>query len=164
MATIRRSVDIDAPASAVWALLEDVRRLPEFSDSTEEVREAPERLTRPGQRYIQVGRLLGKRYSSTWTVQDIQPGRRIRSEGRVGPGVTYCLTQSLASHDGDRTRLEITIDYSLPGGLLGRLADRAGVASRAEHEAQQVLDGVKRTVEADVRDTRSGERNSPERP
>lgn len=165
MATIRKQVDIAAPVSAVWALLEDVRRLPEFSDSTVEVKDAPDRLTRPGQRYVQVGRLLGKTYTSTWTVKELDPGQRIRSEGSVAPGVGYCLTQTLSSYDGDRSRLEIEIDYSLPGGFLGRLADRAGVAGRAEREAQQVLDGVKRTVEGQIRDTRrAGESASSGRP
>lgn len=165
MAAICRYVDIDAPVADVWALLEDVRRLPEFSDSTLEVRDAPERLTEPGQRYVQVGRLLGKTYSSTWTVVDIEPQRRIQSRGSVAPGVSYCLTQNLADQGAERTRLEIVIDYTLPGGVLGRLADRAGIAARAEREAQQVLDGVKRTVEADIRDTRrAGEPGSRGRP
>jgi uncharacterized membrane protein len=165
MATIRKSVEIAAPAAEVWSLLEDVRRLPELSESTEEVRDAPDRLTEPGQQYVQVGRLLGKTYSSTWTVKDIEPGRRIQSEGSVGPGVKYCLTQRLSEPEAGRTRLEITIDYTLPGGVLGRVADHAGVASRAEREAQQVLDGVKRVVEADVRDTRrAGEAASSGRP
>jgi uncharacterized protein YndB with AHSA1/START domain len=49
VSTIKRSIDIDAPAERVWDLLEDVRRLPEYSASTDEVREAPERLTTVGQ-------------------------------------------------------------------------------------------------------------------
>jgi uncharacterized membrane protein len=145
--TITREVDIDAPPERVWTLLEDVRRLPEFSSSTLEVRDAPERLTAPGQGYTQVGRLLGKKYTSRWTVVDLEPGRRIRSEGTVGPGVRYCLTQELQGRGPDKTRLSVVMDYSLPGGPLGRLAAKAGIEARATREAQAVLDGIRAAVE-----------------
>jgi len=147
--TITRAVDIDADPGSVWQLLEDVRRLPEYSPSTLEVSDAPERLTTVGQSYTQVGKLLGKRYRSTWTVTDLEPGRRIRSEGTIGAGVRYCLTQNLTAVGKSKSRLEIVMDYTLPGGPLGRLASKAGVAARATREAEEVLDGIRSTVERD---------------
>ena len=150
MPSITRQVDIDAPPERVWALLEDVRRLPEFSSSTLEVRDAPERLTAPGQGYTQVGRLLGKKYTSHWTVVEIDAGRRLRSEGTAGPGVHYCLTQEVIGSGPNRTHLSIVMDYSLPGGPLGRLAAKAGLEARATREAQEVLDGIRATVEREA--------------
>jgi len=147
MATIERSVDIDAPAQRVWELLEDVRRLPEYSESTSEVRDAPERLTSVGQEYVQVGRVLGVKLTSHWRVTAIEPDHLISSEGTLTAGVRYCLTQRLESLSEDASRLSITIDYDVPGGALGRFAARAGAEQRAAHEAEQVLDGIKRTVE-----------------
>jgi uncharacterized membrane protein len=147
MPSITREVDIDAPAARVWELLEDVRRLPEFSSSTLEVLDAPDRLTSPGQGYTQVGRLLGKRYTSRWTVVELEPGRLIRSEGTVGPGVRYCLTQELQDSGPQRSRLRVVMDYSLPGGPLGRLAAKAGIEGRATRETQAVLDGIRTAVE-----------------
>jgi uncharacterized membrane protein len=140
-------VEIDAPATDVWKVLEDVRRLPEFSDSTVEVTNAPDRITAVGQTYTQVGKLLGRTYSSTWTVRDLQPGRQLSSEGTIGAGVRYCLTQHLRDLGDGHSRLDIDIDYSVPGGALGRLAAKAGVESRAGKEAQAVLDGIKSVVE-----------------
>ncbi len=148
MPTITRSVDIAAPASQVWDLLEDVHRLPEYSDSTDEVRDAPPRLTAVSQSYEQVGRLLGMRLTSRWRVVALEPGRLIRSVGTLAPGVRYTLTQRLAALPDGSSRLEIDIDYTVPGGALGRLAARAGAESRAAREAQQVLDGIRATVEA----------------
>jgi uncharacterized membrane protein len=147
MATITREVEIAAPVGAVWALLEDVRRLPEFSTSTLEVDDAPDRITAVGQTYTQVGKLLGRRYRSQWRITALVPEQQIRSEGSVGLGVSYCLTQNIQPVGDDRTRLQIVIDYTLPGGPLGRLASKAGVESRAGSEAQAVLDGVRRVVE-----------------
>ncbi len=132
----------------MWDLLEDVRRLPEYSESTQEVREAPERLTEVGQHYVQVGRLLGMKVTSRWEVVAIEPGTMLSSLGTLAPGVRYTLTQRLESLDGGHTRLSIDIDYTLPGGKLGRLAARAGVEDRAGREAQAVLDGLRATAES----------------
>src|SRR4051812_40563895 len=143
-----RSVDIAAPAERVWDLLEDVRRLPEYSESTQEVREAPERLTAVGQEYVQVGRLLGVKLASRWKVTAIEPGRLLANEGTLAPGVRYTLAQRLEPLPGGGTRLWIDIDYTVPGGALGRLAARAGAEARAGREAQTVLDGIRATAEA----------------
>jgi uncharacterized membrane protein len=148
VSTIKRSVDIAAPPEQVWDLLEDVRRLPEYSDSTDEVRDAPERLTEVGQEYVQVGRVLGVKLTSRWRVTALEPGRLLSNEGSLAPGVRYSLTQRLEPLSENRTRLWIDIDYTVPGGALGRLAARAGAESRAGREAQAVLDGIRDTVEA----------------
>lgn len=148
MATIRRSVDIAAPPERVWDLLENVRRLPEYSQSTDEVRGAPERLTEVGQQYVQVGRVLGVKLKSHWTVTAIEPGRLLSNEGSLGAGVRYTLTQRLDPLPERRTRLSIEIDYTVPGGPLGRLAARSGAERRAVSEAQEVLNGIRATVEA----------------
>jgi uncharacterized membrane protein len=145
---IRRSVDIGAPPERVWDLLEDVRRLPEYSESTDEVREAPERLTAVGQEYVQVGRVLGVKLTSRWRVTALEPGRLLSNEGSLAPRVRYTLTQRLEPLSEERTRLWIDIDYTVPGGALGRLAARSGAEARAAREAQAVLDGIRDTVEA----------------
>jgi uncharacterized membrane protein len=149
VSTIVRSVDIGAPAERVWDLLEDVRRLPEYSESTDEVREAPERLTAVGQEYVQVGRLFGVKLASRWRVTAIEPGRLLGNEGSLSPGVRYALKQWLEPLPGGRTRLWIEIDYTVPGGALGRLAARAGAEARAGREAQAVLDGIRATAEGE---------------
>lgn len=147
MGSIVRDVDIEAPAPKVWSLLEDVRRLPDFSPSTISVENAPARLDAVGQSYAQVGSIFGKRYRSTWTVEELVEGRRIRSAGTVGPGVGYCLTQDLEPTGPATCHLRVAIDYRLPLGALGRLAARVGVERRAAAEAGEVLTGIKRVAE-----------------
>ena len=127
MPTIEHAVEIERPAEAVWAVLEDVRRLPEFSASTVAVRDAPERLTAPGQTFHQEVKVLGRRFDSEWVVEDLQPGRSLTIEGDVGYGVHYCLTESLEPLGPDRCRFALRIDYRLPLGVLGRVAGRLGV-------------------------------------
>src|SRR4051794_41948710 len=95
MSTITRRVDIAAPVDRVWDLLENVRRLPEYSASTQEVRDAPERLTAVGQEYVQVGRLLGVKLTSRWRVTALEPGRLLSNVGTIAPGVCYTPPQRL---------------------------------------------------------------------
>jgi uncharacterized membrane protein len=148
MATFIRSAVIDRPASEVWAVLEDVRRLPEFSRSTEEISAAPERLTRPGQTFRQVVRQVGKRFESEWTVLDLEAGRRLVIEGSVGFGVTYRLTEDVAERSPASCEFSLTVDYTLPFGPLGRVASKLGVEKLAEREAGEVVSGLKALVEA----------------
>lgn len=148
MATIERSVVIDRPPADVWAVLEDVRRLPELSQSTISVSDAPERLTAAGQTFRQVVKAVGKRFDSEWTVLELVPGSRLVIEGSVGYGVTYRLLESLEPVGDAATRFGVCIEYRLPFGPLGRVAERLGVSRLAEQEAGEVAAGLKRVVEA----------------
>ncbi len=148
MATIEHAQVIDRPAGEVWAILEDVRRLPELSRSTVEVRDAPDRLTSVGQTFTQVVTVVGKRFESTWVVTAFEAGRSFAIEGDVGYGVRYCLRESIEPLGEDRCRFRLLITYSLPLGALGRLAGRLGVERRAAAEAAEVVEGLKAVAEA----------------
>lgn len=143
MRSVRRGVDIDRPPEAVWAVLEDVRHLPELSPSTVEV-VGPERLTRAGQTFTQTVTLGGRRFTSEWRVLEIRQGRRLVIEGRVLPGTRYRMTEDLEPLGADRSRLTLTMAYKLPFGPLGALAGKLGAETRAIEEAEQVLVGVAR--------------------
>jgi uncharacterized membrane protein len=150
MGTINRCIEIDRPIEEVWEVLADVRRLPDFSPSTTEVSEAPERLTHAGQKFRQVVRQLGRRFESEWEVLDIEPGQRLVIEGSVGYGVRYRLQEILERLGDERCLMRLIVDYKLPMGPLGRLASKLGVERLAEHEAGLVLTGLKNLVEGEA--------------
>lgn len=148
MATIEHVQVIERPAAVVWEILEDVRRLPELSRSTVEVRDAPARLTSVGQTFTQVVKVLGKRFESTWVVTAFEAGRSFAIEGDVGYGVRYCLRELLEPDGDDRCRFRLLITYTLPLGVLGRAAGRLGVEGRANAEAAAVVEGLRAVAEA----------------
>jgi uncharacterized membrane protein len=147
MATIERSVDVERPADAVWAVLEDVRQIPVYSPSTVAVTEAPERITAAGQRFRQAIVVLGRRFESEWVVTELLPGRRVAMEGTIGVGARYCLVEEVAPQGPQRSRLTVRITFTVPGGLLGRVAEALGAQRRAQREAEQVLANLKSQLE-----------------
>ena len=148
MATIEHAAEIDRPAAEVWAILEDVRRLPELSHSTVEVRDAPSVLSGTGQTFTQVVQVLGTRFESEWEVTTFEPRRAFSIEGDVGYGVRYCLREEVEPLGPDRCRFRLHITYTLPLGVLGRVAGRLGVERRARAEAAEVVAGLKAVAEA----------------
>jgi hypothetical protein len=146
MGTVTTHIDIDAPAAVVWSVLEDVRRLPEFSHSTVEV-VGPPRLERVAQEFEQTVELAGKRFTSTWSVVAIDPGTCLQIRGSVLPGTSYTMTEKVSSSGPCTSTLSLTMDYKLPFGPLGRLASKLGAEGRALDEAEEVLDGVKSAAE-----------------
>ncbi|CAN5433845.1 hypothetical protein BH18ACT1_BH18ACT1_06130 [soil metagenome] len=127
-------------------MLEDVRRLPELSDSTVAVRDAPDRLTAVGQTFRQEVRQLGRTFDSEWEVTALEPGRSLTIEGDVGYGVHYCLSERVEALGPERCRFGLRITDPLPLRLLGRLAGKLGVERRAEAETRSVVRGLERLV------------------
>jgi uncharacterized membrane protein len=148
MGVIERSVEVRAEPAKVWDVLVDVRRLPEVSRHTREVKDAPDRLTHQGERFTQVVTAVGKRFESEWRVVRFEPGRVLTIEGSVGFGVRYCLTESVEPAGAGRSRLTVCIRYTLPFGPLGRVASKLGVVRLAGAEAEQVLASIAAIAEA----------------
>jgi uncharacterized membrane protein len=148
MAVISDCVDIDASPSDVWSVLADVRRLPDYSTSTVAVIDAPDCLERKGQEFTQVVKVLGRRWTSKWKVLQFEPDSLLCSQGTVGPGVQFTLTQSLQARGAERSTLRLEIHYEVPGGSLGRMAAKAGLESRAKKEAAAIMNGIRVAAEA----------------
>jgi len=138
--------DIDAPAPAVWNVLVDVDLLPSISPSTVSVRSSG-LLERVGDEFDQTVKLAGRKFTSSWSVTRFDRGAAITVTGSVMPGVRYSITEEVAPITNDRSKLTVSVEYSLPLGMLGRLAGRLGAERKALAETEQVLDGIARLTE-----------------
>ncbi|UDY36058.1 SRPBCC family protein [Dermatobacter hominis] len=147
MGTLREARVVDAPIAAVWEVLADVSVLPELSESTTDVVvDGP--LREVGQRFRQTVRLAGRRWTSDWTVLELDEPRRLVVDGSIAPGTGYRLAEDLEELDDGRTRLTVSATYELPFGPLGRLAGRLGVERRVAEELAVVVRGVAARAEA----------------
>lgn len=151
MGTLSASIDVEAPSGAIWDVLADVRRLPELSPDTVEVRDAPDRLGGAGETFCQVVDVGRRRHEARWTVEELVPGRRIVVSGRAPLGGRYRLTQEIAPRWPAAARVTMTVAYALPLGPLGRVAARLGVDDRVRSELDDVLGNLRRVVERKVR-------------
>lgn len=151
MQSVTRRIHLDAPPAQVWPVLEDVSLLPLLSPSTVEV-DGPERLERVGDTFSQTVTLVGRRFTSTWTVTAIDVPRLLTVEGSVVPGTWFATTEELDPVGQDASTLSLRMDYRLPFGPLGRLASRLGAERRAIDEAGGVLEGIRRLVRVGERE------------
>jgi uncharacterized protein YndB with AHSA1/START domain len=136
---VQRSIDIDAPAAAVWAVLSDVERWPEWTASVRSVRRERIGPLSVGERVVVAQPRLPV---LTYTVTAVDEGRSFtwRSGSRLGGGVgEHVLTPRVRG--GCTATLRLTQQGPLAwlvGALLDRTARRYvrmeahGLKARAE--------------------------------
>lgn len=137
MTELRRCAVARASAAEVWTVLQDVRRLVQWSPSTTAV-DGPDRLRAEGDTFTQTVAVGGRSFRSRWTVDRFEAARRLTLSGRITPGVRVEMDETITPMD-DGTEVCLTMRYKLPFGPLGRLAGKLGLVGRAEREATDVL-------------------------
>lgn len=146
MSSLTRSTVIDCPPDRVYGVLSDVERLPEFSEMTVDVRNGPGRPLRLGDRFEQVVKVLGTELETDWEVVELTPPNLLRFQGTATAGARATLVERI-SRQGDRTLVELEVDYDLPLGILGRAVDAAFLHGKNEEQAEQILARLKELCE-----------------
>ena len=147
MTHISRSVSISRPPDAVFTILTDVDRLPEWAATVVETRELSHPTLEVGCTFRQTFRVLGHELDSEWRVTEFDRPRRVRYEAGSTQGGRLEMVQTVRPLDhGSEVTLEI--DYELPGGILGRIADKVIAERQNEHDAERSLEALKRIAEA----------------
>jgi len=113
---------IPAPLPAVWELMVQSRRLPEWNTELAAVLDVSGDTDRVGGGYRQVWRILGRRIESThpWQVVAVEPYRWREFRGILPIGVAAVGRDRLEAVPGG-TRVSVEIEYVRPWGPLGRL-------------------------------------------
>ena len=146
MTRIRRSISIARSPADVFARLVDLDRLPDWATIVVETR-GHEPGLRVGSRFEQTVRVAGVHVDCEWKVTELEPSKRIGYEAHADVGDLE-MRQSVAAEDGG-TRLELEIEYEVPGGPFGEFLDRVLFERRNEEEAERSLANLKRLLEAD---------------
>lgn len=151
MGRIRRGVDIAAPLELCWELNADAARLTEWNPSILEVRDVTGRLDRVGTTYTGVLGAMGRRFRGRNRVTRVEPMRLVETEG-TGIGGANARVRVTFERRGTLTRVIVTIDYQLPGGILGGIADRLFAARQLEDQLRASNRGFKALAEREARD------------
>ncbi len=146
MTHISRSTSIARPPDAVFALMTDVDRLPAWAATVVETRDLSHPTLEVGCTFRQTFRVLGHELDSEWRVTEFDPPRRVTYEASSAEGGRLEMVQTVRPlEQGSEVTLEI--DYELPGGILGRIADRVIAERQNEHDAERSLEALKRIAE-----------------
>ena len=145
MATIHKSIDIDAPAERVFALLTDPRRLPEYAPglvSVEDIRQTEQHL---GDSFRATYSVLGLHFPMTFTATEYEQPTKLttRFEGGMKGTWTWRL-----SPRGKSTHLTTAMEYEMAGGILGKAMNAVLVERMNEKNAEQLLGNLKLVSEA----------------
>jgi uncharacterized protein YndB with AHSA1/START domain len=141
---IELSIEIERPREAVFALLADAGRLPEWQAGTRSARAEPPGALAPGSRVLQEVTFLGRHATSVIEVVRVEPPARLTLHIREGP-LPLVADHRLEDLGDGRTRLTF-VGEADPG----RLARVAGPLVRrgAERELRGWFESLKRLAES----------------
>lgn len=146
MARIERSVEINASPTEVFELLTDLDRLSQWATVAGETENPPDKPLRTGQSWQHGIRVGGMTITADWRVAGLEAPRYVEYEV-TAPGDGRMNMKQRISPTQQGSLVELEIDYELPGGLLGQLADRVYVERRNEREAESSLQNLKDLLE-----------------
>lgn len=117
MATVRKSIDVDAPVHRVYQLWTDFESFPGFMRHVQEVSRTGERTT-----HWKVEAPLGRFVEWDAETTVLEENRKVawRATGDVGTSGEV----RFQPHGGERTTVEVDMEYHPPGGKLGEVAAR----------------------------------------
>jgi len=118
MSKITVTGTVDAPREAVWELLTDPKRQPEYSEGVDEVVGDPPEELAAGVTYRDAGSLGPVRVETEWEVTAFAPPHRLIVHGN--PAVVD-VTQAyyLSETEDRRTRVKVVTVYELLPGIEG---------------------------------------------
>jgi hypothetical protein len=143
VATVERSILINAPTDAIDAIALDGNRLSEWYVGIE--RATPDELyPEVGGQVSLVYKAAAVTFNLTLTVQELARGHHIsyQMSGMMAGTQTWSYTP-----EGGQTYLAALVEYDMPGGTLGQIADKLVVERINAHNLEASLENLKALVE-----------------
>jgi carbon monoxide dehydrogenase subunit G len=140
-----RTIEIGAPPERVYDLVMDPRRLEDWVTIHHHLEEAPPGQLEQGSHLTQCLKLAGRKLHVRWTVVENRPCEQVVWEGR-GPVASQARVVYGFQPNGAGTRFTYLNEYELPGGWLGRIAERT-VARVTDREVDATMQKLKSLLE-----------------
>jgi uncharacterized membrane protein len=138
------TVDIQAPAERVWAVMSDFERWPEWTPTVTSIRRLGNGPIGPGSRLMI---RQPKLPPAMWKLTEIEEGRRFVWV-TTSPGVSVVARHWVEAVEGGGSRATLSIEFcGVLGGLVGRMTaklnqrylrlEAAGLKKRSEGDASR---------------------------
>lgn len=142
MATVKKSISINAPVEKVFEYVNEPTKLPEVWPSMVDAKDI-QILPNGGKKFRWLYKMAGMRFEGMSEDVDVIPNQKIVS--KTGGGVESTITWGFQA-EGGGTMLTFESEYKVPIPLLGRLAE-AFIVKQNEHEAEVLLANLKARME-----------------
>ena len=143
MATVKKSITINAPKEKVFDYIAEPRNMPEIWPSLIENKDI-EQLPNGGYKYNWVYSMAGMRFEGTNEDLEVVPNQRIVS--KTEGGIKSEITWEFQPENGD-TKVIFNGEYTVPIPLIGKLAE-VFIVKQNENEAETILANLKARMEA----------------
>ena len=143
MATVSKSITINAPIEKVFKYTAEQSNLPEIWPSLVE-NKIVERLPNGGIKTEFVYKMAGMRFEGISIDTEFIPNQRVVS--KTEEGVESEITREFQS-EGEATKVTFSGEYTVPIPLLGKLAE-AFIVKQNENEAETIMANLKARMEA----------------
>jgi len=143
MATVKKSITINAPVDKVFMYSTDQTNMPEIWPSMVE-NKILERLPNGGTKSQYVYKMAGVRFEGISIDTEFIPNQRTvsKTEGGIESEITWEYQS-----EGEATFVAFKAEYTVPIPLLGKLAE-AFIVKLNENEAETLLANLKARMEA----------------
>lgn len=149
MGHVLQTGHIDAPPEKAFALAIDAARIPEWNSSVVEVKDISGSMDQVGSSYVSVLKLGGRPLEGRWEVSRVERPRLLEYTGTApGGGRASANNRFEASDSG--TDITIEIEYDLPGGFIGGIADKLFVERAIERDVKHSVENFKAICEAEA--------------
>lgn len=149
MGHVREQFHIDAAIEAVWDLAVDVQRFVEWRSGLVEVKDATGKLDRVGASYSPVLRFAGRKLDGHFEVTRVEKPNLLEEKG-TSPGGGKATATLKLERAGSGTDASFEIDYELPGGFFGGIADKLFIERQIERDIKHSNANFKALCEAKV--------------
>jgi uncharacterized protein YndB with AHSA1/START domain len=148
MGHVHATTHVDVAPEQVFAFAVDAERTPEYHASIVEVKDVSGPLDTVGAGYTAAMKIAGRVYEGRWEVTRVEKPRVVEMTGTMPGGGTATLIQRFAAAAGG-TDCTGEMEYELPGGILGGLANRLFVEGAIERDVRHTMENFKALLEAE---------------
>ncbi|MGH2380337.1 MAG: SRPBCC family protein [Candidatus Limnocylindria bacterium] len=150
MGHVLQSGHIDAPPEKAFAMAIDATRIAEWNSSVVETKDITGSLDRVGASYVAILKLGGRRVEGRWEVSKVEKPGLLEITG-TAPGGGRATATNRFEPAGAGTDVTIEIDYDLPGGFVGGMADKLFVERAIDRDVKHSVENFKAICETEVR-------------
>jgi len=147
MTQVRISAHLRAPIDRVFELATDFQRYPEWNVNYIEVAKVLGPTHQLGTRIETTTKLLDRRMTGWSEITEIDQPRQIRLRGVSREGGSLSVEYRFTPI-GLTTDAEVEIEYELPAGPFGKVADRLFIERAVERDLHHSMENFKALVEA----------------